>query len=144
MGRVINTNSPTKQRNSQRRLIAEMLHRMGQKGAIDAETKDMLAMMVYTLRDLYSTAEIAAVAWEKKGYWLKSERFLRDWEWTKPLAANIEDVVREEAWELLPQLLMDVMPHFADVQVKSMTHPPETWQAAHGRLLAEKPDVLIS
>jgi hypothetical protein len=143
MGRVINTNSPTKQRNSQRRLIAEMLQRMGQKGAIDGETKDMAAMMVFALRELYATAEIAATAWEKKGYWLKAERFVRDWEWTKPTAANIEDVVREEAWELLPQLLMEMMPRFNDLQIKSFTHPPTTWANAHQKLLAEKPDVLI-
>lgn len=143
MGRVINTNSPTKQRNGQRRLIAEMLHRMGQKGAIDAETKDMAATIVLTLRELYATAEIAAVAWEKKGYWLKSERFLRDWEWTKPTAANIEDVIREEAWELLPQLLMNLMPHFTDIQIKSMTHTADAWHGAYGRLIAEKPNVLI-
>ncbi len=52
-----------------------------------------------------ATVDESVTAWEKRGYWLKSERFLRDWEWIPELAANIEDVVRHQAWDLLPELM---------------------------------------
>lgn len=139
MGRVINTNSPTKIRNYNRRTIAELLQRMGRKSELDEESKDMAATIVYALRELYETADTAAKAWEKRGYWMKAERFLRQWEWTKDAAANLEDVIREEAWDLLPQLLMEIFPHFTDIEVKSLTRKADTWQGAYSRLLQDPP-----
>ena len=143
MGRVINTNSPTKIRNYHRRTIAELLARLGRKQSVDEETKDMVATIIFSLRTLHQVAEETASAWEKRDYWMKAERFLRQWAWTKPLAANLEDVAREEAWDLLPQLMMDLFAQFSDVQVKSMTRPPDEWQGAYARLLASEPDTLI-
>ena len=49
MSRVINTNSPTKVRNQCRRTIAEMLRNLSHKPKIDAEAKDMAAMIVLLL-----------------------------------------------------------------------------------------------
>ncbi|MCA9981209.1 MAG: hypothetical protein KDD89_10250 [Anaerolineales bacterium] len=143
MGRVINTNSPTKIRNYQRRTIAEMLTQLGQKQTVDEEAKDMVATIVFALRTLYDVAEETASAWEKRDYWMKAERFLRQWEWTKGMAANLEDVLREEAWDLLPQLMMDLFAQFSDVQVKSMTRKPDEWQGAYARLMAAEPNTLL-
>lgn len=143
MGRVINTNSPTKIRNYQRRTIAEMLTQLGQKQTVDEEAKDMVATIVFALRTLYDLAEETASAWEKRDYWMKAERFLRQWEWTKGMAANLEDVLREEAWDLLPQLMMDLFAQFSDVQVKSMTRKPDEWQGAYARLMASEPNTLL-
>lgn len=138
MGRVINTNSPTKIRNYNRRTIAEIMQRLARKQGVDAETKDMTATVVYALREIYDTAETAATAWEKKGYWMKAERFLRQWEWTKPMAANFEDIIREEAWDLLPELMMALYPHFSDVAVKSLTRKADVWQGNYQRLLKDE------
>lgn len=139
MGRVINTNSPTKIRNSNRRLIAEILTRMGQKQQFDDESKDMTAAVVYALRAIYETCMTAALAWEKRDYWIKAERFLSQWEWSNTIAANLEDVIREEAWDLLPQLMMELFPHFSDIEVKSLTKKPVEWQGAYQRLLQDEP-----
>lgn len=144
MSRVINTNSPTKIRNFNRRTIAEILQLLGRKTEFDKESKDMAAAIIYALRNIYETADTAAQAWEKKGYWMKAERFLRQWEWTKDAAANLEDVVREEAWDLLPQLLMDIFPYFADIEIKSLTRKSDTWQGSYQRLLNDKPQNLLT
>ncbi len=142
MSRVINTNSPTKIRNQNRRLIAEMMQRLGKKQEVDAEAKDMTAAIVFSLRAIYETCESAAKAWEKRDYWIKAERFLRDWRWTQTMAANIEDVIREDAWELIPQLLMELFPKFSDIQVKTLTKKPIEWQGAYKRLMDQEPNVM--
>lgn len=143
MGRVINTSSPAKVRNYHRRTIAELLTRLGQKQSVDEETKDMAATIVFSLRTLYEVAEETATAWEKRDYWMKAERFLRQWEWTKELAANLEDVLREEAWDLLPQLMMDLFAQFSDVQVKNLTRKSEIWDGAYAQLMASEPNTLL-
>ena len=142
MSRVINTDSPTKIRNQHRRTVAEILRRLGQKQQFDDESKDMAAMLVYLMRELWAGVESSAAAWEKRDYWMKAERFMRDWEWTVETAVNIEDVLRHDAFDLLPELMMELFPRFADVQVKKMTRSPSVWKGAFARLMAEEPTVI--
>ncbi len=143
MSRVINTQSPTKTRNQHRRTAAEILRRLGQKQQIDGEAKDMAAMLVYLMRELWAGVESSAAAWEKRDYWMKAERFMREWEWTVETAVNIEDVLRHDAFDLLPELLIELFPRFADVQVKKMTRSPSVWSGAFARLMAEEPTAVV-
>ena len=139
MGRVINTENPSKIRNHHRRSIAELLRRLSQKPQVDAEAKDMAATIVFLLEEIHDGVQQTIVAWEKRGYWMKAERFLRDWEWTKATAANFDDVIRHEAWDLLPELMVELMPRFADVQVKKMMRKPSLWQNSYKKLLERPP-----
>lgn len=143
MGRVINLNNPTKLRNYQRRTVAELLQRLGQKPAIDDEARDMAAAVVLALREIWATAEVTAEAWEKRDFWMKAERFMRQWEWSKETAANMEDVIREEAWDLMPQLLMNLFPYFNDIALKNMQRKPEEWQGAYKKLIEAPRNTLI-
>lgn len=137
MSRVINTNSPTKVRNQSRRAIAELLRRLSQKAQIDAEARDMAAAIVFMLIDINTSVEQTISAWEKRGYWMKAERFLREWEWAREAAANFDDVIRNDAWDLLPRLLAELFPQFTDIQVKKMTRPDSDWTGAYKRLIGE-------
>lgn len=142
MSRVIHIENPTQVRTQHRRLIAELLRRLIQKPQVDGEAKDMAAKIVYSLREIVESVDQSAKAWEKRGYWMKAERFLREWTWTAEAAANIEDVLRHEAWDLLPELLADLFPRFADIQLKSLKQPTDLWQGAYKKLLADPPSPL--
>jgi len=142
MSRIVNVNDPTKIRNQNRRSIAEILRRLSQKAAVDADAKDMAATLVYLLREIYEGVESTVRAWEKRDYWMKAERFLREWGWTQETAVNIEDVIRHDAWDLLPDLMADLFPRFADIQLKTMTRQADLWQGNYQRLLAEEPSEL--
>ena len=142
MSRVINTDSPGKRRNQARRSTAEIIRYLSRKTAIDDEARDMAAELVYLLREMKATVDESVIAWEKRGYWLKSERFLRDWEWIPELAANVEDVVRNQAWDLLPELMGDLALHFDDIKIKTFTRKPDQWQGTFKRLISEPPGEL--
>lgn len=139
MSRIVNLNSPGKIRSQNLRTIAEVLRHLAAKPAFDGETKDLAASLVFSLREINASNEKTAAAWEKRGYWMKAERFLRDWTWSNELAANLEDVIRNDAWDLLPELLGQLLNNTADIQVKNMTRSKETWQGAYERLMAEPP-----
>ena len=142
MSRIINLNNPGKVRNRNQRTIAEVLRHFAAKSELDEESKDMAALLVYALREIFASAEQTANAWEKRGYWMKADRFLRQWEWSKGSSANLEDVIRNDAWDLLPQLLSELIPRTADIRVKNITRPPSTWRGAYQRLMAEPPSEL--
>ncbi|MGB3713997.1 MAG: hypothetical protein WA996_06170 [Candidatus Promineifilaceae bacterium] len=139
MSRIINLNSPAKIRNRNRRTIAEILRRMSTKSEFDDESRDMSATIVFLLREIHSGVIVSVEAWEKRGYWMKADRFIREWEWTIDTASNLEDVIRNDAWDLLPRLLGEMYPHTAGIELKKLTRPPSTWEGAYGRLMDEPP-----
>lgn len=139
MSRVVNVENPGKRRNAARRSVAEILRYLSRKGQIDDEARDMSAALVFLLREIKATVDESAAAWEKRGYWMKVERFVRDFEWIPEMAANIDDVIRNGAWDLLPELLADLSPRFDDIPIKTMTRKPNAWRGAYRRLLAEPP-----
>jgi hypothetical protein len=99
----------------------------------------MASLIVFCLRDISVGVEQTVTAWEKRDYWMKAERFLREWEWTGEMAANLEDVIRHEAWDLLPELLADLFPRYSEIQIKTMTRKPDVWKGAYRELLAQPP-----
>jgi hypothetical protein len=142
MSRVINIDNPSKRRNANQRTIAELLRRLSEKATLDDDAKDMASMIVLCLRDISEGVEQTVTAWEKRDYWMKAERFLREWEWTGELAANMDDVIRNKAWDLLPGLLAELFPRYTDMQIKTMTRKPDVWKGAYQKLLSEPPTEL--
>jgi hypothetical protein len=60
MSRVINSNSPTKIRNQNRRTIAELLRHLGQKQTMDQESLDMAAAIVFALQEIHEGVDQSA------------------------------------------------------------------------------------
>ena len=139
MSRVIHVDNPGKRRNAARRSIAEILRYLSRKAQIDDEAKDMAAALVFLLTEIKATVDESAAAWEKRGYWMKVERFVRDYEWIPEAAANLDDVIRHDAWDLLPELLADLSPNFDDIHIKTLTRKPTEWRGAYSRLKAAPP-----
>jgi hypothetical protein len=135
MGRVINIADPGKRRNHERRTIAEMLRRLMLKRTLDQEAKDMAATLVFCLREIASTVDVSVAAWEKRNYYVKADRFCREWEWVLPTAQRLQDLILQERWEQLPQGLAQLAPHFADIRITKMTRAPSAWGSGHARLL---------
>ena len=127
--------SPNQQRNSLRRAIAEVLRRMSAKSNIDAEVRDMVAFIVFSLRAIAASVDKSAAAWEKRDYYLKADAFRREWAWVEPTADRLHIALREERWADLPVELARLAPQFADVRVTQLTRPTSLWQGCYKRLL---------
>ncbi len=140
MARVINTNSPGKRRNAHMRSIAEILRRLSQRQAVDAETKDMVAMLALSLRAIDDTVEESVRAWEKRGYWKKADDFQQKWWWSSLMADAIEKLLRDDDWENLPETMARLFPHVADIQINRLTRDPNAWRGAYDKL---RPRLLV-
>ncbi len=137
MSRVINTNSPGKRRNAHLRTIAEILRRLSQEQEINQESKDMVATLVFCLRGIEGTVEESMVAWEKRGYWKKSDEFQQKWWWASLLSKSVEDLLRNERWEDLPETMMKLYGHVSDLKVNRLTRDPSAWRGAYQKLVDE-------
>lgn len=135
MGRIIYTDSPGKRRHHYRRSIAEMLRRLSRKDRVDAEAKDQAALIVLCLQGIANTIDQTVGAWEKRDYWMKAERFSREWLWLDPMADKLGAVIYEDRWDDLPDALATLAPHFADIRVKRMTRSESFWHGAYEKLM---------
>lgn len=139
MGRVINTNSPGKRRSHLMRTIAEILRRLSQhSGDVDDEVRDMVAMIVYCLREIDSSVIESIKAWEKRGYWKKADKFQLDWMWSGDMAKRVETLLRNDNWDAMPEIMMALFPHFSDIEVKTMTRKKSLWEGCYDELMAEE------
>jgi hypothetical protein len=130
--------SPNQQRNSLRRAIAEVLRRMSAKQHVDAEAKDMIAFIVFSLRQIASLVDKSAAAWEKRDYYLKADAYRREWAWVESAANRLHAALREERWADLPVELAQLAPQFADVRVTQLTRPATLWQGCYTRLMQSR------
>ncbi len=137
MSRVINRQGPGKIRNRERRTIAELLRHLMAKRELDSEARDMAAALVFSLEKIADSVEQTTEAWEKRNYYLKADRFRLEWEWTRPMAKRLREIILHGDWHRLPYLLAELAPRFADIRVTRMTRQPITWKAAYTLLLAQ-------
>lgn len=131
MGRIVNTgDTPAKQRHAHIRSCAEVLSLLATRPAFRAEEQDMVAFLVFSLRGIYETIDKSAEAWDDRNYWKKAEALRDKWSWSRLAAQELEDAVLAGRWELLPDLLIGLIPHFQDVSVKSRQRDSDWWVGA--------------
>ena len=119
------------------RTCAELIRHLSQKQEVDDEARDMCATLVYCFRAIADGIESSAQAWEKRDYWIKAERFRAKWIWPSQAAANLEDIIRNDSWDLMSHLMAGLLPEFSDVKIAKFTRKPTVWQGAYARLLDE-------
>jgi hypothetical protein len=137
MGRVVNTNDPGKRRNALMRDGAELLRHLMLQTTITGEARDMLAQLVYTLREVDEGIEESAKAWEKRDYWMKAEEFRARWSWAGAAADELSHLIRREDWAALPTFLVKLMPKFSDITITKFTRDAGLWAGAYARFKQE-------
>jgi hypothetical protein len=139
MSRVINTDSTGKQRNQLMRTAAEILRRLSQKTDLDAETKDMVAMLIYCFREIETGIDQSCTAWEKRDYWVKAEELRQKWFWPGDMADQLQNILFNEQWHLLPPVMLKLLPRVADIKITKMMRSESLWAGKYEQLLREHP-----
>ncbi|HEX2620522.1 MAG TPA: hypothetical protein VHL11_10250, partial [Phototrophicaceae bacterium] len=127
MSRVINPDNPGKKRNQLMRTGAELLRRLSQKSGIDDDARDMLAMLVFCLREIDDGIEESSKAWEKRDYWIKAEEFRQRWAWAGQSADELKSMIFREDWAALPPYMLKLFPKFAEIKITKYTRDESTW-----------------
>jgi hypothetical protein len=138
MARIIKTGmTPAKKRRAHIRSCAEVIRLLAERTGFDDESRDMLAFLVFNLRDIYRTIDESAQAWDDRNYWKKSEALREKWRWTRTASEELKELVLEEKWQLIPPLLISLIPYFSDVNIQTITRGPDWWCGARRALVRE-------
>jgi hypothetical protein len=96
MGRVINTENIATDRTRLMKAMSIALRQLAGRGGFDSEARDLAAFLVLALEGVAAGVERSVLPWEKRGYWLKADRFRMDWGWVEPAARNLRTALLSE------------------------------------------------
>ncbi len=136
MSRIINTDGTGKQRTQMTKAVAIALRHLSQQADFGDEARDLAAFIALGLQVIHEGIDPSVAAWEKRGYWVKADRFRMEWAWAGPLAAQMSEAVLKGDAAQVAQLSMRIAQKLAGVQVSPNARVGQPWKGAYLRLQA--------
>jgi hypothetical protein len=134
MSRIVKIDSANKERNMLGKLIVYAMRELMTMTEPDEKSKDIAAFIILALREIFLTVETSVAAWEKRGYWLKADRYRLDWEWTIVSSDRLEKSLRKEDWGALAGSLAEVGQKLKNIKIPVRYKPGEPWNGAWNKL----------
>ena len=138
MGRLVKSGSASKDRILLERGIVLALRELVHQPNPDDNTRDLIAYITLSLWAIADTIDESVGAWEKRGYWVKADRFRMEWNWTKSLGDNLYRSAIEDDWVSLAQISAQVGEKLKAVKIPQRHHMGTPWVGAWQRLISPK------
>ena len=135
MGRVIHTEGPGKVRNNQIKAILFAIRELMGQSKPDDSTKDLVAFIGLALIEIYESIETSVAAWEKRGYWLKADRYRLEWEWTGNLGREICADLLVDDWARIALNTATVAQKFGQVKLPKSNRIGSPWKGCLEKLV---------
>jgi hypothetical protein len=103
----------------------------------DDTTRDLAAFIALALDAIAMTIDGSVEAWEKRGYWVKADRFRMGWAWTSKLAGNMQQAVLTEDWLKVAQSAAQIAERLRGVRVPQRHRLGTPWVGAYERMKHE-------
>lgn len=137
MSRVINPDSAGKQRTKLTKSIVLALRELARQNDTGPEAHDLTAFIAVALRAISEGIDTSVAAWEKRGYWVKADRFRMEWSWTGPLADKLRAALDAEDWGSVAMLSAQIGQRLGKVQIAENHRLGKPWSGAYERMKAE-------
>ncbi len=98
MSRVINPDGAGKERTKLCKSVVLALRELVRQSNADQTSRDLAAFIALSLVDIYDTVETSVEAWEKRGYWVKADRFRLEWDWSERLGIKMKKALLADDW----------------------------------------------
>lgn len=130
MGRVINPDGVGKERTRLVRSIVFTIRELLMKESVDSQARDMAAYIALSLLDISKTIDTSVEAWEKRGYWVKADRFRIDWAWTESMGMEMRKALIEDDWQAVALTSAKIMQKLNKVNVPKKNSDVNSWEGA--------------
>jgi len=134
LGRIINTEGAGKERNRLSRCIVLSLRELMRQSQPDDKSRDLAAFIALALLSISETVESSVAAWEKKGYWVKADRYRMEWSWTERFGKQMKQAVSQDDWPMVAQVSVQIAQKLMTVEVPVHNRLGTPWEGAWGNL----------
>ena len=98
MSRVYNPESVGKDRTRLSKSIVLSIRELMKQSEPNEITKDLAAYVVLALEEISENIDDSVEAWEKRGYWVKADKFRLEWEWAASLSTTMKNGLLKDDW----------------------------------------------
>jgi hypothetical protein len=138
LGRVINPDGVGAERNRLVKAIVLALRELMRQSQTDQHTYDLAAFISLALNEIAGTIDTSVAAWEKRGYWVKADRFRLEWDWAGNLSEQMRTALIAGDWPQVAQIAVKVAGKLGDVHVPVRHRLGTPWVGAWDQLKREK------
>lgn len=135
MTRIIKTTTPGKEREHLSKAIVITIRAFMRQQEPGPETKDMIAFIILALSEIAEGIDKSVIAWEKRGYWVKADKYRMEWQWVAPLAAKLNKAFKSEDWGVIAGFMVEIMGRFNQIKVSDRHRMGEPWKGAYAEYL---------
>jgi hypothetical protein len=134
VSRVVNPDNAGKERNRLTKAIVLALRELAKQPEASDESRDMAAFIALALLQISDGIDISVAAWEKRGYWVKADRFRMDWQWAGIYSTRMKTAIIQEDWESIAQVLVQTAQRLSKIQVATNHRLGKPWVGAYAIL----------
>jgi hypothetical protein len=134
MSPLINPESAGKERTQLTKAIVLAVRELAKQKDVTNEAKDLAAFMALALQSIAEGIDVSVAAWEKRGYWVKADRFRMDWRWTGQYAEKMKSAILAEDWGTVAMLAAQTAQKFNKIVVSENHRLGRPWVGAYARL----------
>ena len=134
MSPLINPESAGKERTQLTKAIVLAVHELAKQTDVTNDARDLAAFIALALKTISEGIDVSVVAWEKRGYWVKADRFRMEWMWTGQVADKMKSAVLAEDWGTVAMLSAQIAQKFNKIVVSENHRLGKPWVGALGQL----------
>ena len=130
MSRIIHTDGTGKQRTRLSKEVVLSIRELMKQGEPNAVSHDLAAFIALALLEIGGSIDDSVTAWEKRGYWVKADRFRMEWAWASRLGGAMEQAVMAEDWPGVAATAIQVAQKLNTIQIAEHHRLGTPWVGA--------------
>lgn len=134
MSPIINPESAGKERTHFTKAIVLAVRQLAKQNDVNEEAKDLAAFISIALKSISEGIDVSVAAWEKRGYWVKADRFRMEWMWTGQVAEKMKSAILADDWGTIAMLMPQIAQKFNKIVVSENHRLGKPWVGSYRRL----------
>jgi len=134
LGRVVKLDNIGTQRSRMAKAIVLALNELVGETFPSKKACDILAFVTLSLDAISKTIDQSVLAWEKRGYWVKADRFRLEWLWARQSAENLRTALLNDDWDGAENIAGQVRQKLNNVKVSPHHRLGKPWVGAWEKL----------
>jgi len=134
LSRIIKVENTYKQRLLLQKSIVQAIRELTTQKDVNETTRDLAAYIVLSLQAIARTIDPTVEAWEKRGYWVKADRFRLDWSWTDKLSQNLKESLVKGDWQNVATIIAQVAEKLKRVELPKRNRLGAPWIGAWDKM----------
>jgi hypothetical protein len=94
MSRIIKVEGNARERNKKiNQVLSALDASFSEQALVEEEFLDIASFIAISLLEIYASIDASAAAWEKRGYWVKADKYRLEWDWAERAGRKLEQAI---------------------------------------------------